>query len=201
MILDPYSYQERKGVKLITWQNFHELCKGLAMAVSDFNPDIILGIGRGGFYPATMVSQILQKEIYPVRLTRRVEDIVMYEHPRWLLKPPPTISGLRVLVVDEICRSGDTLSMVITQAKETGASEVRSAVLYSHLKGQAIPNYIGIITDELILNPWDREIYKEGKFIFHPEYANALYKQGLKSKNSYLPGFKPTKLAKTFAAV
>jgi len=188
-----YSYQDRKGIKPISWELFHGICKGLAIAVSDFNPTIILGVSRGGLYPAAIISSILRKELYPIRLTRRSEDIVKFEHPIWLLKPPPAINGLRVLIVDEICDSGETLTMVKAQALETGAGEVKSAVMYSHTKNQNIPDYIGIITDELILNPWDREVYKNGKFIFHPEYVDALGKQGMQPEESLLPNIKPEK--------
>lgn len=38
---------------------------------------------------------------------------------------------------------------------------------------------IGLITDALILNPWDREIYRDGAFRFHPEYVEALAQQGV----------------------
>jgi hypothetical protein len=31
----------------------------------------------------------------------------------------------------------------------------------------------------LILNPRDREIIQQGKFVFHPEYVHALAQQGL----------------------
>jgi hypothetical protein len=37
-----------------------------------------------------------------------------------------------------------------------------------------------------LLNPWDRELLKDGQFIFHPEYANSLDKQGLKPDASML---------------
>jgi hypothetical protein len=41
-----------------------------------------------------------------------------------------------------------------------------------------VPDYIGLVTDELLLNPWDREIFRDGAFRFHPEYVGALEQQG-----------------------
>ena len=52
------------------------------------------------------------------------------------------------------------------------------AVLYAHVGGSGVPDYVGIITDELVLNPWDREIYVNGEFRYHPEYVEALVNQG-----------------------
>jgi hypothetical protein len=51
---------------------------------------------------------------------------------------------------------------------------VKSAVLYSHSNAADVPDYIGIISHELLLNPWDREILKDREFRFHPEYVEAL---------------------------
>jgi hypothetical protein len=69
--------------------------------------------------------------------------------------------------------------MVKDQAAALGASAVRSAVLYAHTWGAGVPDYIGLITDALVLNPWDREILRDGAFCFHPEYVKALAHQGL----------------------
>jgi hypothetical protein len=49
-----------------------------------------------------------------------------------------------------------------------------------------VPDYIGLITDELLLNPWDREILRDGTFQFHPEYVEALVQQGLEADASLL---------------
>jgi hypoxanthine phosphoribosyltransferase len=88
------------------------------------------------------------------------------------------VRGQRVLIVDEMCSSGQTLTMVKTRADELGAAETRTAVLFAHTWGASVPDAIGIITDALVLNPWDREILRDGSFIVHPEYADALRQQG-----------------------
>jgi hypoxanthine phosphoribosyltransferase len=136
-----------------------------------YQPEIILAVGRGGFYPGTLMAHILRTELYPIRLSRRENDVITYDHPQWIAR--------RVLVVDEICSSGETLSIVKDEVNAMGAGEVRSAVLYAHPWGVSIPDYIGMITDALILNPWDREIWEDGGFQFHPEYVGALAEQGL----------------------
>jgi len=176
-----YNYQNRKDICPISWQNFHGLCKGLVEAVSPFQPELILAVGRGGFYPGTLIAHMLQTEMYPIRLSRRVNDIVKYRIPQWLVEPPTLVNGRRILIVDEICDSGATLSIVKEKVETMDSVDVRSAVLYSHTWGAAIPDYIGLITDALLLNPWDREVFKDGEFKFHPEYVQALAQQELES--------------------
>ncbi len=181
-----YDYATRKGVHPISWEDFHGLCKALALSVSHFQPEIILPIGRGGFYPGTLIAHLLQIEIYPVRVSRRVNDVVKYDEPQWITAPPAEIAHHRVLVVDEICDSGETLLMLKEKCLALGASLVKSAVLYAHTKAVHVPDYIGIITDELLLNPWDREVFRDGAFHFNPEYVEALKQQGVEAKQELL---------------
>jgi hypoxanthine phosphoribosyltransferase len=175
----PYAYENREGLLPVTWELFHGLCKGLALAVAAYQPELILAVGRGGYYPGTLISHMLRADIYPVRLSRRVGDVVTHRRPKWVVKPPKAVKGKRVLVVDEICDTGETLEKVAKSAKKRGAAEVRTAVLYSHTHRAAVPDYIGLISDELILNPWDREIVERDGFVFHPEYLGAFEQQGI----------------------
>jgi hypoxanthine phosphoribosyltransferase len=185
MSTNPYDYENRTGTLPISWEYFHGLCKSLAAAISLFEPEIILPIGRAGYYPGTLIAHLLQVELYPIRLSRRVKDIVTLQSPKWLMEPPSEVKNRRVLIVDEICSTGETITMVKLKVIEMGARSAKSAVLYAHSKGVSIPDYIGLITDALILNPWDREIWKDGEFQFHPEYIEALEQQGVKMDASF----------------
>jgi hypoxanthine phosphoribosyltransferase len=153
MSLNPYDYTTRKGIRPISWEDFHGICRALALAVSRFGPEIILPIGRAGYYPGTLLSHLLQIEIYPVRVSRRVNDIVKYKRPTWLIEPPAEVAGQKVLIVDEICSSGETIEMLKEKVRELGAAAIKSAALYAHSWGINVPDYIGLITDELVLKP------------------------------------------------
>jgi hypoxanthine phosphoribosyltransferase len=162
------------------------LVKALAVAVAPWRPEVILPVGRGGYYPGALLAHVLQVEVYPVRLTRRVEDVVVRESPVWLVEPPAAVAERRVLVVDEMCSTGETIGLVRARALERGAAEARTATLYAHTWCTDAADYVGLITDALVLNPWDREIYRDGAFHFHPEYAAALAEQGLAADASLL---------------
>jgi hypoxanthine phosphoribosyltransferase len=192
----PYDYSTRKGVHPVSWDDFHGICKALAVSVSGFQPEIILPIGRGGYYPGTLLAHILQAEIYPVRVSRRVNDVVTHRSPQWIVEPPAGVSGRRVLIVDEICGAGETILIVTEKVNALGASSVKSAVLYAHTWGVNVPDYIGLITDALVLNPWDREIFRDGEFQFHPEYVAALKLQGLEMSQEMIIPAESFQLAK-----
>jgi uncharacterized protein len=196
MTENPYDYWTRMGILPISWEAFHGICKALALAIGSYDPEILLPVGRAGYYPGTLLAHMLQVELFPIRLSRRVNDIVKFDDPQWLLDPPAAVSGRRVLIVDEICSSGATIRMVGEKVVSMGASQVRSAVLYAHERGAGVPDYIGIITDALVLNPWDREVVREGGFHFHPEYVEALKQQGLDATSDLLIPATPITLAK-----
>lgn len=196
MTQTPYDYSTRRGIHPISWEDFHGLCKGLVRAVALFAPEIILAVGRGGFYPGTLIAHMLRVEIYPVRLSRRVNDVVQYDHPQWMVRPPDVVRDRRVLVVDEIASTGETLGFVRQEALSLGAQEVRCAVLYAHTWGADVPDYVGLISDELLLNPWDREIFADGAFVMNPEYVVALRQQGLMPDPELLIDAPEAKIAK-----
>jgi uncharacterized protein len=191
-----YSYESRRGVLPISWDDFVAICKGLALAVAPFEPDVILGVARGGLYPATLLSHMLQAELYPIRITRRFRDAVVHDQPVWLVRPPATVAGQKVLIVDEICSAGKTITLVQDEVRQLGARESRSAVMYAHERGTDIPDYIGIISDALILNPWDREVVRDGRLVPHPEYLHAFRQQGMVPPPSLLSGIAARDLAK-----
>ena len=180
LIHDPssYDYTQRTGVLPISWNDFHGLCKALALGVQSCRPELILAVGRGGYYPGTLLAHMLRVDLFPAYLTRRERDAVVREHPLWIIEPPAAVARRRVLIVDEISSSGETVRLVRDKVLELGAAEARVAVLYAHSWGVEEPDYIGLVSDALILNPWDREVLTEDGFQPHPEYRDALAQQG-----------------------
>ena len=196
MTQNSYDYSTRKGIQPISWEDFHGICKALALSLAHFQPEIIVPIGRGGYYPGTLIAHLLQVEIYPVRVSRRINDIVKFKEPQWFVTPPTEIAHRRVVIVDEICDSGETIIMVKEKCLALEASMVKSAVLYAHTRTAHVPDCVGIITDELLLNPWDREVFRNGGFHFNPEYVEALVHQGVEVKAELLIPTKVFQLAK-----
>ena len=184
MTQESYDYENRDGIWPISWNDFHGICQALALAAAAFNPEIIIAIGRGGFYPGTLLAHLLRTEIYPVRFTRRVNDVVLHDEPQWLLEPPALVAGKRILIVDEISSSGQTLQGARDRIEAMGAAAVQTAVLYAHTWGAHVPDYIGLISDALLLNPWDREAVVDGRIQFHPEYITAFAQQNIPLNDS-----------------
>jgi hypothetical protein len=44
-MLKYYDYSHRKGIRPISWEDFHGICKALALSAAKFQPQIILPVG------------------------------------------------------------------------------------------------------------------------------------------------------------
>jgi hypoxanthine phosphoribosyltransferase len=164
--------RQREGVEHIAWDRFEALVQQLALQLEAYEPQLILGLVRGGLVPATMVSYMLRRELYPIRIMRR------YDTPAgqgaWLVRPPDKVRGRRVIVVDERADSGQTLALAADEVRRMGASHVRTAVLYAHTWTEPRPDYVCLTRDALMISPWDREVVVNGQFVTQPELASAL---------------------------
>jgi uncharacterized protein len=172
--MQSYDYEHRKGVESISWERFAELGHALTEQLAAENVDVILGIARAGLFPATLVSCGLRRELYPVRVTRRLNDQVTYDKPVWRVDVPAAVKGLRVAVIDEIADTGETLALVAERAREQGALRVITAALVSHPWANPRPDQIALLSDALVIFPWDEQVYTAERWQAHPEITAAL---------------------------
>lgn len=173
-----YDYAHRQGVRSISWEDFACLAARLAEQLDQVGVEVIIGIARAGLIPATTVACNLRREMYPVRVTRRVNDEVRYASPVWKVPISPEIAGKVVAVVDEIADTGETLALVAESARAQGAARVVTATLVSHSWASPPPDFCALVSDELVIFPWDQQIYSEGRWQPHPEIVAALKAQG-----------------------
>ncbi len=178
-----YDYTHRTGVRLISWDDFASLAARLAELIEPYQPQLILGNARAGLFPATAVACSLRLELFPIRLTRRINDEVIYDQPVWRVPVPGEVSGKVVAIIDEIASSGQTLSMVAEEAHRLGAAKVVTAALVSHSWADPFPMVSALTSDAFIVFPWDRKVLVDGRWTIHPEVEAGLKAQA-QSKSS-----------------
>jgi uncharacterized protein len=178
--MKPYDYAHRAGVDEISWERFANLSANLAEQLAPEKIEVVIGIARAGLFPATAVALALRCEFYPVRITRRRNDQVTYDHPVWKVGISPEIQGKVVAVIDEMADSGETLALVAGEARRAGAARVVTASLVRHSWANPAPDASALITDALVLFPWDRRVLIDGAWQPHPELEEALRMQGQK---------------------
>jgi hypoxanthine phosphoribosyltransferase len=172
-----YDYAHRSGVEAITWERFAELSRTLAEKLTSYNIDAVVGTARAGLFPATAVSIMLRRELYPARVSRRFNDEVKFQHPQWIVDVAADVKDQIVAVVDEIADTGETLALVADRVRQRGAQQVITAALIAHSWADPMPDVVALTTDALVMFPWDEKVYIEGQWQPHPELVEALNKQ------------------------
>jgi hypoxanthine phosphoribosyltransferase len=172
-----YDYAHRKGIDEISWERFGELSRALTEHLSGKKIDIVIGIARAGLFPATTVACALRRELYPVRVTRRVNDVVQYKSPIWRVDVPATVAGQRLAVIDEIADTGETLAIVAARALERGARQVWSLSLVAHSWANPQPDFTALTSDALLIFPWDKQVLTSDGWRMHPELEAAIRAQ------------------------
>ncbi|WP_376796839.1 phosphoribosyltransferase [Thermogemmatispora sp.] len=177
MEIRSYDYARRRGVRFLSWEEVAHLSRKLGEALAQEQIEAIVGIARAGLFPATLVACALRLDLYPVRVSRRLQDEVRFSSPVWHVPLVAEVAGKRVAVVDEIADSGETLTLVAEQARALGAAQVVTAALVSHSWARPQPARVALLTDELVVFPWDQQVLIDGTWQLHPEIVTALAAQ------------------------
>ena len=93
-----YNYDDfREGINTIVKQ----------IKDTDFQPDYIVGIVRGGAVPAVYLSHKLKAPLVTVAWSTRDTSIYGQESNCWI--PEDIIGGKKILIVDDIVDGGETI--------------------------------------------------------------------------------------------
>jgi len=155
----------------LSWEMFGELCRALALRVArDYAPEMVVGIARAGVIPGAVIASILRLDFFSMKISRRVGDEVVRNRPTLLSAAPPQVLGKRVLLVDEICTTGETLRMALAAIRDVRPAEVRTATSFARPTGYK-PDYFALETDATVIFPWDRKIFQDRALVVNPRYA------------------------------
>ena len=169
-----------------TWNQTYELLLDQAEKIrKTYQPDVIIGVARGGLVPARILTDLLEA---PQVATIRIEFYTDIAQPsiQPILKQSLTIpvNGKKCLIVDDISDSGQSLKLAKQHLTEKGALEVKIATLYAKPTTQTVPDFVEKTTERWVVFPWEIKetlravTQKEGKRAANQEVAK-LVKAGL----------------------
>jgi hypoxanthine phosphoribosyltransferase len=148
----------REEDEILTWEEFGAGARALAQLVLEdgFAPTIVLAIARGGLPVAGAVSYALGvKNCCVINVEYYTDAGERLEVPSIL---PPALNlvdlaNTRVLVIDDVADTGETLMLVADQVRHHVA-EVRTAVLYEKPLSAVHCDYVWRRTSRWIIFPW-----------------------------------------------
>lgn len=154
----------------LSWELFGELCRAVAVrAAHDYEPDLVIGIATAGVIPAAVIAGMLHADFHAMKVSRKERGEVVHPYPRVLSPTPVEAKGRKVLIVDEIATSGETMRLALATVREVRPREVRTASSFVRPGGYR-PDYFALETDALIVFPWDREVVERGQLVTPPIY-------------------------------
>ncbi len=149
--------RQRSSVQELSWADFDRAVQEMARAIRKvFKAECVVGVAHGGVFVGGAISSALGCEFFPVRITRRSRDRGDANKPQMSGEMPRELKGRRVLIVDDVAASGDTLEMALRLAREAGAREVMTACLVARPEGYS-PDFRALTTQAFIVFPWDYE--------------------------------------------
>lgn len=141
-----------------SWDYLHHLLINLADKIkqSNFKPDIIIGVARGGWPPARILSDLLDNpNIASIKVEFYLDIYKTMEAPAITQYPDVDIRNKRILVVDDVADSGRSLQLVRSWLLEKGASEVRICTIYYKPWSVIKPDYYAKETKAWVIFTWE----------------------------------------------
>lgn len=143
-----------------SWEQIYELLLNLANRIrkANFRPDVIVGISRGGWPPARIMSDLLENpELANVKAEFYLGVAETKGEP--VITQPVSVSvmGKNVLVVDDVADTGKSLRLVRSHLREHGAIEVKVATIYYKPWCILTPDWYEKETSSWVIFPWERK--------------------------------------------
>ena len=150
---------DKFGCEVMSWDLFYDLSKKTAdkIIASGFRPDFIVGLARGGWVLSRVLCDFLG-----------VKDLVSLKVEHWGVTATPdgsaqikhpfriSLRGRRVLVVDDITDTGESMRVATDYIKTMNPLQVKTATLRFIDGSKFIPDYFG---DEIswrwVIFPWN----------------------------------------------
>jgi len=141
-----------------TWNQIYTMLLNMAEKIrrDGFKPDVIVGVSRGGWPPARVLSDLLDNpNLANVRAEFYLGVAETKGEPTLTQPVSVNVKGKKVLVVDEVADTGKSLKLVKEHLTERGASEIKIATVYYKPWSIVKPDYYERETSLWIVFPWE----------------------------------------------
>lgn len=129
--------------KIVSWKEVEDWCDRIQeKIIPDFKPDTIVGISRGGLAPGRILADRMWiKDLQSVKtehwgLTATVDGKAAIKN-----KPTLFIEGKKVLLVDDITDTGESMILAKEYLETFSPAEVKTAAMLHINRSEFIPDY------------------------------------------------------------
>jgi hypoxanthine phosphoribosyltransferase len=148
----------------LSWDQYNDLARNLIKHINEtnFRPELIIGIARGGLPLLTTIASafstrevgvlFIQNTVADEAFSARLPEAVCHG-----VGIPYQVQDRKVLLVDDIIRSGQSIKQSIKILEELGAKAIKVITLYKQ-KGEYPFDYyspVEVKKETWIVFPWD----------------------------------------------
>ncbi|MEB3760375.1 MAG: hypothetical protein GSR81_05955 [Desulfurococcales archaeon] len=154
---------ERIEIEQISWEKIDLYTRKIAEKIrnSGYQPDVIVGILRGGLVPARLLADELGVDDIGVMEIKLYKTIGLRGERPYLRQPLVLdITEKKVLLVDDISDTGLTLQLAMEAVGFHMPKEVKTVTLYIKPWTNLVPDYYAEVTENWIVFPWERNEYR-----------------------------------------
>ena len=148
-----------KGAEFIalTWEKIDEMVRKIAGKIRDsgFEPDIILGVSKGGLIPAVLLSDKIGVDVDIIGVQYYTGIKETKERPEITQEVSTDLHGKRVLVIDDVADTGHSLQLVMNYVKEKGAEKIVTCTLHYKPWSAIKPDCYLKETEAWVIYPWE----------------------------------------------
>ena len=140
------------------WDQIYEMLLEQSEKINKtgYQPDILVGIARGGMVPASILSDLLGvRQVVMIRIEFYDDIAKPGMQPVITQFLNVTVNGKKVLLIDDVSDSGLSLKIAKQYLIAEGAVEIKIATLYAKAITKTMPDFIEKITSRWIVFPWE----------------------------------------------
>ncbi|HVN72362.1 MAG TPA: phosphoribosyltransferase [Desulfomonilia bacterium] len=145
----------------LSWEDVEDLLWKIFIDMKEagYDPDVVIGVARGGLAPARILMDYLQKKyICTFQMGHWEGEAALSEKPRMVFPLPDVdLTGKRVLVVDDVSDEGGTMEEVLSYLAPR-VKEVRTAVLVNKADSRLKADFCSKTMSEWrwVMFPWTK---------------------------------------------
>lgn len=129
------------------WEEITEISRTTTDNIkeSDFHPDVIVAIARGGLVPGRLFADFLHvKDVYSIKADHWGLTATKDGKAKLTYELNLDLTGKKVLVVDDITDTGQSMELAKTHIEEKNPDVVKTATLFHLTNSKYIPDFFGL---------------------------------------------------------
>lgn len=157
------------NINYFNWEEISAIVKNMGNNIkSNYNPEIIVSIVRGGMIPSVILSHYLNiRKIENIKSIETISDEINAVKKKPMIDEKVNLSEIKrkkVLIVDDILGSGATIRKIKEEIKKWQPKELRTAICVVNEENWEKSNkgnyndeidYIGKIVRGWVVFPWE----------------------------------------------